>query len=115
MKVRKIGGRPPKPDSERRRFLVTIKLNESEYNHLVLSAKSAGIDRSEYARQAIRKGKIRSRLTLEMMDLIRKLCGMANNLNQIARQANTTGYDSIHSEYFNLAHRIDDLLNQIRR
>jgi hypothetical protein len=47
------------------------------------------------------------------MDCIRKLSGMGNNLNQIARKANAEGYTNARSEYFYLADKIDNVINTI--
>ena len=47
------------------------------------------------------------------MDCIRKISGMANNLNQIARKANAAGYTNVRAEYLYLADKIDNELNLI--
>ena len=60
-------------------------------------------------------GKINEPLSQEMMDCFRKLAGMANNLNQIARKANAAGYRDVRMEYLFLADKIDNLLNQIQQ
>jgi hypothetical protein len=65
------------------------------------------------ARLAITGCQIRQRLTPEQMDSIRKLSGMGNNLNQIARRANAEGYTNARSEYFYLADKIDNVINQL--
>jgi hypothetical protein len=59
--------------------------------------------KTELARRAIIGCQIRQRLTAEQMDCIRKLSGMGNNLNQIARRANAEGYTNVRSEYLYLA------------
>ena len=59
------------------------------------------------------KTSVVQRLTQEMNAEIRKLSGMANNLNQIARKANTLGYDHIRTEYLFLTDKIDRLINKI--
>jgi hypothetical protein len=68
---------------------------------------------TEIARQAIIGCQIRQRLTAEQMDCIRKLSGMGNNLNQIARKANVEGYTNARSEYLYLADKIDNVINQM--
>ncbi|MFR9592498.1 MAG: plasmid mobilization relaxosome protein MobC, partial [Rikenellaceae bacterium] len=92
MRMKKIGGRPTLPESQIRSIPLNIRLNLVESVKLQESAKAAGISVSEYARQAIIRGKIEPRISPETMGLIRRLCGMDNNLNQIARQANAAGY-----------------------
>ena len=69
--------------------------------------------RTVFARLAINGCKVYQRLTPEEMDCIRKLAGMGNNLNQIARRANAAGYTDARSEYLYLADKIDKVLNEI--
>ena len=69
--------------------------------------------RSEFVRRSIMNTTIVQRLTSELNAEIRKLSGMANNLNQIARKANALGYDHIRTEYLFLAGKIDRILDKI--
>ena len=82
------GGRPPKSTTDKLKYRVTVKLATPDYYTLKSRARSAGISASEYLRECFRKGYVRQRLTAEHSDYIRKLCGMANNLNQLAHKAN---------------------------
>ena len=41
---------------------------------------------------------VKSRFTLEELDLMRKLSGEANNLNQLAKRANQTGVTKVGNE-----------------
>ena len=77
-------------------------------------AKSVGISPSEFVRSCIRNGEVKERLTKEHCDHIRKLCGMANNLNQLARKANEKGYTSVFVPCRTLMIEIDNLVNRIR-
>lgn len=113
MKKIKQGGRPIKTASEKRAYRLNLKMSTEEYYTLKARAKEVGESLSEYSRQILSQGYIRQRLTPEMLDLIRKLSGMANNLNQIARKANATGYRDIRNEYLCLAGKIDNLLNDL--
>jgi len=74
----------------------------------------AGITISDCIRRSIVNGIIKQRLTSEIHDLIRKLCGMANNLNQIAHKANAHGNLNARIEYLHLVDRIDNLLDEIQ-
>ncbi|MFR9535046.1 MAG: plasmid mobilization relaxosome protein MobC [Rikenellaceae bacterium] len=115
MKVRNKGGRPTVEESQKRIHAINIRLNLQELVLLEQSAKSAGISNSEYARQAITNGKVEPRITPERMELIRKLCGMDNNINQLARQANTVGYVHVHRECLRLTDQMSDIINELRR
>jgi hypothetical protein len=114
MRTIKTGGRPAKKLGEKRRYTVSVKLDTREYVSLKTKANLAGISRSEYIRQSISWSVIRSRLTPELNSHIRKLSGMGNNLNQIARKANAEGYTNARSEYLYLADKIDNVIKDIR-
>lgn len=115
MKAKKIGGRPTKTETQKRKYQLNIKLTTAENLRLKANAKIAGVTPGECARQAITKGVIHQRFTTETLALIRQLCGMANNLNQIARKANAAGYRDARSEYLTIADRIDNLLNELEK
>ena len=114
MNTIKRGGRPAKKLGEKRRYTVSVKLDTREYLSLKTKANTAGISRSEYIRQSISGSVIRPRLTPELNGHIRKLAGMGNNLNQIARRANEAGYNKARSEYLDLAGKIDNAIEDIR-
>ncbi len=107
------GGRPRKLDGEKMKYKVTVKMSTVEYYSLIGKSKEAGISQSEFVRQSIMNTTIVQRLTPELNAEIRKLSGMANNLNQIARKANALGYDHIRSEYLFLARKIDRIINKM--
>lgn len=109
MKNRK-GGRPKLSPAEKLKYRVTVKLCTKDFYALKAKAASTGVTVTELARGSINGCKVRQRLTLEQMDCIRKLAGMGNNLNQIAKQANLHGYASIRSEYLYLADKIDSVV-----
>jgi len=114
MNTIKRGGRPAKKLGEKRRYTVSVKLDTREYFSLRTKANSAGISRSEFIRQSISGSMIRPRITPELHTHIRKLSGMGNNLNQIARRANAEGYTNARGEYLHLAVKIDDLIEALR-
>ena len=107
------GGRPELSPAEKLKYRVAVKLCTKDFFDLKAKATQAGMTCTEVARKAITDCKIQQRLTPEQMDCIRKLSGMGNNLNQIARKANAEGYTNAQSEYFYLADKIDNVINQI--
>lgn len=76
-------------------------------------ARAAGLTWAEYARTALSRSVVRQRLTAEQMTLLRQLAGMANNLNQLARKANSAGYVQAATECTALIEKIDTLIDQI--
>ncbi len=115
MKMVNRGGRPTMEESQKRSQSLKIRVSLQELTQFKLSAKRAGIGVSEYIRQAVINGKVEPRITPEVLRLIRSLCGMDNNLNQLARKANAAGYTIAHQECMRLADRINSLLTQLRR
>lgn len=107
------GGCPRKLDGEKMKYKVTVKMSTVEFYSLIGKSKEAGITQSEFVRQSIMNTTVVQRLTPELNAEIRKLSGMANNLNQIARKANARGYDHIRSEYLFLARKIDRIINKM--
>ena len=109
------GGRPTKGAAEKKKYRITVKLKTQDYYTLKSKAKSAGISMSEFVRKVLDKGIVIERLTVEQADFIRKLCGMANNLNQLAHRANAEGFHAVAPFHKNIIIKIDEILNLIRR
>ncbi|WP_280647814.1 MULTISPECIES: plasmid mobilization relaxosome protein MobC [unclassified Dysgonomonas] len=66
---------------------------------------------TQYAREMTLKGSIKSRFTLEELDLMRKLSGMGNNLNQIAKKANQAGLPNTAMEVIVIMNQFKKLLD----
>jgi hypothetical protein len=90
---KKKGGRPTK--ALKRELRVTARFSKLEHYILQQKAGKAGINVSEFIRQAALTGRVSARQTTEERDSTRKLIGMANNFNQIAKVANREGMGSI--------------------
>jgi predicted DNA binding CopG/RHH family protein len=87
-------GRPAKEEKKLSRS-INLKLTEDDYKAIVQKAADIGMKPTQYARKMVLNGRIKSRYTKEELDLRRKIVGMANNLNQIARKANAGGFDNV--------------------
>ncbi len=109
------GGRPTKGAAEKKKYRITVKLTTEDYYTLKGKVKSAGTSMSEFVRKVLSEGYVIERLTIEQADSIRKLCGMANNLNQLAHRANAEGFHAIAPFHKIIIGRIDEILNLIRR
>ena len=111
---RNKGGGPRKGAPGKLKRGTTVKMATEDYYLLKSKARAAGVSASEFIRGCIREGGVRERLSKEHGDLVRKLCGMANNLNQLARKANTEGYTSVYVPCRTLVIEMDNLINKIR-
>lgn len=102
-----------RPIKEKKKLSVSInlKLTEENYNTIKEKAEKLGMKATQYAREMVMKGSIKSRFTLEELDLMRKLAGMTNNLNQAAKQANKSGFTQVGVEIAHIAFQIRELLD----
>jgi hypothetical protein len=90
---------------------INLKLTESDFKTVKEKAEKLGMKATQYAREMTLKGGIKSRFTLEELDLMRKLAGMSNNLNQIAKQANKLGFSNSAMEIKIISEKIKKLLD----
>ena len=109
------GGRPTKDAAEKKKYRITVKLNTQDYYTLKGKAKNAGISMSEFVRKVLAKGYVIERLNIEQADFIRKLCGLANNLNQLTHRANADGFHVVAPFHKIIIGKIDEILNLIRK
>ena len=103
-------GRPAKEKAKLNQS-INLKLTEKSYALVKEKAEKLGLKATQYAREMTLKGGIKSRFTLEELDLIRKLSGMANNLNQIAKKANQAGFTKVGIEAVGIMSQIKQLLD----
>lgn len=83
------GGRPVQP--VKKDIKISVRFSRQEYFILKEKAISAGIKPCAYIRHVVIKAKISSRITVEEMQLLRQLAGMATNINQMAKVCNREG------------------------
>lgn len=108
-KKKKVG-RPTK-EKEKLSTSINLKLTEADFKKVNEKAEKLGMKATQYTREMTLKGGVKSHFTLEELDLMRKLAGMANNLNQLARKANSIGYKAAEKALFELACDIKKLLD----
>lgn len=88
----------------------TIRLSEIEKRRLAEGANRVGMDESKYIRELILRGGADIDFIKDRNNLIRQISGIATNINQIARVANTIetiGYPTIS--------RLMDNQNEVQR
>lgn len=103
-------GRPTK-EKAKLSTSINLKLTDEDYQTVKEKAEKIGMKATQYAREMTLKGGIKSRFTIEELDLMRKLSGMANNLNQIAKQANKSGYSNTAIDVMLIAEEIKKLFH----
>ena len=90
---------------------INLKLTESDFKTVKEKAEKLGMKATQYAREMTLKGGIKSRFTLEELDLMRKLAGMANNLNQVAKRVNRNEFLQVGLDLVILAGKIKELVD----
>jgi hypothetical protein len=98
------GGRPPQ--KIKRDLILRIRLSPTEAFLIKSKAREAGMRASSWIRSAAKGARIAPRWTPEEMQTLRMLSGMANNLNQLTRQANS-------GQLFFIARKCEGLLTEI--
>lgn len=113
IKNRNKNGRPQKETADKKGYKVTLKMATEEYYSLKAKSRMAGLTRSEYIRQCIQSSEVKQRSSPEIMNYIRQLSGMANNINQIAKKANASGYLEVHKNCVTAINDLDMLIKKI--
>lgn len=109
---KKKGGRPTK--TLKRELRITARFSKLEHYVLQQKAGKAGINISEFIRQAAITGKVTARQTPEERLSTKQLIGMANNLNQMAKVANREGIASIRLVLESCLFQINSILNKLQ-
>lgn len=106
-------GRPVKQLGIKKSYSINIRMDTSLYYHLKSQALQANITMSEYARGILLRGHVKQRISKDELALLKKLIGMANNLNQLARSAHVYGFAAIESDNADLAKSITAIIHQL--
>ena len=75
-----------------RNNMIKVMLNDKELEHLNKQVETSGLNKSTLIRKLISELKINPAPVDEFRKICCLLSNATNNLNQIARQANTDGY-----------------------
>ena len=74
----------------KRNHVIPVHLNAKELRYLDDQVKKSGFSREEYLRSMIMGAEVRAKPCEHHADLLRKIAGLCNNANQLARAANTS-------------------------
>lgn len=73
-----------------KKYTITLRLSYQQHAWLGALCRRSKQTQSEVIRSLIENGSVRERITQEHIHIIRQLIGESTNLNQLARQANTS-------------------------
>lgn len=93
--------------------VISARISGIEYLALKKRATSAGVSLSKFVRSVLLTGKVVQRISKSDADILRKLSGEANNLNQLARVANKEGFKNVASDVINLRVIMVGIINQL--
>ena len=111
---RNKGGRPKKEATDKLKYRLTVKMATSDYYTLKGKARSAGLSAGKFLRECMRSYHVKERLTPEHTDYVRKLCGMANNLNQLTKLSHQTGFYRTKNVVMELLEKLKVIMNEYK-
>ena len=76
----------------RRTVKIDLRLTESEAAALNRDVRKAGVSREAYLRALIRRMPLKEKPPKDVIDILRSLQQISNNMNQIAVKANAKGF-----------------------
>lgn len=86
-----------------------IWIDIKEDTLLKQKSKEAGLNESEFIRSLIKGYRIKAQPTEEIKKFLRELYGIANNINQIAKVANSR-YSVSHDNYTYISKELSDFI-----
>lgn len=96
---------------------VTIRMNDSEYSDFKNRVKESGLTEQSYVIDAIQKAKITSNdeivvlknISKTFSEYVKQVRGIATNINQMARVANSQGFLPVRNTLNQLSKDISDI------
>lgn len=107
------GGRPRLANTDKKKYtLPPVHLDVKNYYLIKARVRDARMSLTQYQREMLLQGQVVERLSPEQMELCRQLAGMANNMNQLAHQANKYGY---HKDAEMYRENVKHIINLIKK
>lgn len=94
--------------------IITLRLSDDELGWLGALCRRSKRSKSETIRSLIMNGTVRERITKEHLTIIRQLIGESNNLNQLAKLANTYGFFAVAEKCENMVKEVSQLINRLK-
>ena len=96
---KKKGGRPPKPEKERKTRLIKAYITDERYAKFKHLSKEIGHSISYIVSELCEEGKVVAAIPKELFKYFRDVSGMANNVNQMAKRLNSFGENALGNEF----------------
>ena len=112
-KKRNNGGRPKLEPERKKRYGVKVYFEEENYNKLVWKASVCKLPISRIIYEFAVNGYVKEALSTEVLFLMRRLSGMANNMNQLAKDSHTYGFIAIEKDLLYMRDEIIKIIDTI--
>ena len=89
-------------------------INQDEDNLLKSKSEKTGLSESKFLRSCIKGYKIKEQPTKEIREFTKQISGIVNNINQIARVANSR-YSVSHDDYKYISNTLADFILRFER
>ncbi len=110
LKDSRKGGRPPIPNKLDK--TIRVRITSDDYHRCKTIAEEANMNVTEYFRKMMTEGKVTNLFSAEGKREKIQLAGMANNLNQLVKEAHTYGMTSIEKKANALLDEIRSMLDR---
>lgn len=107
------GGRPKKEHDKVRNIPVKVYLTQEWKDRLDYGSQEAGVSISTYIYELIVNGRIVEPITPELADILRKIAGECNNINQLVHESHIAGAYVLERECRNVLNKLDTLLTKV--
>ena len=98
----------------KRNHKIDLRLNDEEFEKLKHDVEQSGWSREKYLRALIMNSPMKARPQLELVQMLKQIQLLNNNMNQIAAKANSLGYvDEL--EYRRCADEVMKLCGEIQK
>ena len=106
---------PGRPRKDVKKDIVTgTRFSKIEHYVIQQKATKSGLKLSEYISQMAIMGEVKARMSEEERHFVRQLIGMANNLNQLTKQAHQQGLLTALMHFEEYRNKIDGLLKTLK-
>jgi hypothetical protein len=103
----------PRPAKRNKVRVVSARFTDIEYQAVEKRRKDAGVSLSRFVRSVLLTGKVVQRISKADADVLRKLAGEANNINQLAHKANAGGFAGVATELMLLKKKLVQIIKQL--
>lgn len=107
------GGRPKLADKDRKRNAVKVYFDDKTLKLLMRRSNRTGLSLSVLVHDLTVNGYVKEPIPKSLLQPLRDIAGMANNINQLAHCAHLVGYEYSHEQLSKIASDLEKLLIQI--